>query len=435
MTTKLFWDYYEFTGDKKYLKEVTYPAILGMSKFLSKVVKDTAGLLLASPSYSPEQRSIVDNLHYKTIGCAFDQQMIFENHNDVLKAAKMINDNDAFLLTIQNQLPKLDPVQMGWSGQIKEYREEKYYGELVADKKHRHTSQLVGLYPGTIINSNTPAWLDAAKLSLNNRGDKATGWAMAHRLNLWARAKEGNRAYDLLKAVLQNATLNNLWDNCPPFDVDGNFGTTAGVAEMLLQSHEGFIDLLPAIPQQWATGSYKGLLARGNFEVGAKWENNQATQFTIKSNIGGTCKLKYYNIEKAIVKNAAGKVVNVFSNKRDFIEFKTKAGDQFTIIKIQSYKKVSNPSNLVIKETKPQSTIIQWDKSADAVAYNVYAHYKSSPDYTLIKKNLTATNFECDTKELSTVKYGLLRVTAVDKVGRESSGVIVTIEAKEKDKN
>ena len=174
-------------------------------------------------------------------------------------------------------------VQVGFSGQIKEFREENFYGEI-AEYNHRHISQLVGLYPGTLINSTTPAWMDAAKVSLNLRGDKSTGWAMAHRLNAWARTKDGNRTYSIYQTLLKNGTLNNLWDTHPPFQIDGNFGGTAGVSEMLLQSHEGYIAPMPAIPDAWAQGSYRGLVARGNFTVGADWSNGQADQFTITSN-------------------------------------------------------------------------------------------------------------------------------------------------------
>lgn len=426
MTTKLFWDYYEFTGDRKILKEITYPALLGMSKFLAKVVVDTAGLLLTYPSYSPEQRWQKVKDHYKTTGSAFDQQMIYENHLDVLKAAKQLGNNDAFLSVIQAQLPRLDPVQVGWSGQIKEYREENYYGEI-GDPQHRHTSQLVGLYPGTLINATTPAWLDAAKESLNGRGDKATGWGMAHRLNLWARTKDGDRAYALYHALLQKGTLDNLWDTHPPFQIDGNFGGTAGVAEMLLQSHEGFIDLLPALPHQWKTGFYAGLVARGNFEVSAKWADGQASKFIITSNVGGFCKLKYPAIDQATIKNAAGKPINGVSEKRDFVEFDTKAGDVFTITGIPASKKVSNPSNLVIKEQQGEKIVIQWDKSPDAVTYNIYTHVGDSPDYTLIQSNYTATTAEHKIAEIKAAKHGTLRVTAVDKTGRESSGLTVQV--------
>jgi hypothetical protein len=405
--------------------------MLGMSKFLSKVVIDTAGVLLASPSYSPEQRSAVDNLHYKTTGSAFDQQMIFESHNDVLKAAKILKDSNPFLAVIKKQLPKLDPIQVGWSGQVKEYREEKYYGELVQDPKHRHTSQLVGLIPGTMINSTTPAWLDAAKVSLNRRGDKATGWGMAFRLNLWARTKDGERSYLLYKTLLQKCVLDNLWDTHPPFQIDGNFGGTAGVAEMLLQSHEGFIDLLPAIPAVWSKGSFNGLLARGNFEIAAQWENNQATGFTVKSNIGGICKLKYFNISKAVVENASGKPVTLLAKQTDFISFNTKPGEVYFITSIPGYKKITNPSGLSIKENSNNNIIVTWNKSPDAVGYNVYVHFGDAPGYTLIRSKTNALAITYKIPAEKVLEHCILKVAAVDKAGRESSGIRVNVTGKE----
>ncbi|HTL07254.1 MAG TPA: hypothetical protein VL307_03315, partial [Chitinophagaceae bacterium] len=424
LTTKLFWDYYDFTRDKKVLKELAYPALLGMSKFLSKVVIDTAGLLLTSPSYSPEQRSKVDNQYYKTTGAAFDQQMIFENHRDVLKAAAILGTHDSLLTVLKAQLPLLDPVQVGWSGQVKEYREETYYGDGVADPRHRHTSQLVGLYPGTQINSNTPAWLDAAKLSLNRRGDKATGWAMAFRLNLWARTKDGDRAYHLLQSLLQNGTLENLWDKHPPFQIDGNFGGTAGIAEMLLQSHEGFIHLLPALPKAWANGAFHGLVARGAFEVSAQWTAGNATSVHIKSMKGEVCRLRYYNIQRAIVTSKSGKAIKL-EKTRDAISFKTIEGETYSITQIPVFNKVANPSNLLVEKNTADLVTVKWERSPNAVRYNLYTHFGNDPGYTLVKANITANVFQY--KKTLSSQHFIIRLTAVDATGRESEGVTMVV--------
>lgn len=184
LTTKLFWDYYDFTRNEDILENITYPALSSMAKLLTKVVEPIDGKYLTTNSASPEQ--VENGTYYQTIGCAFDQQMIWENNNDTLKAAELLGKNDAVLDTIREQINLLDPVLVGYSGQVKEYREEDYYGEI-GEYNHRHISQLVGLYPGTSINASTPAWMDAAKATLNLRGDESTGWAMAHRLNVWAR--------------------------------------------------------------------------------------------------------------------------------------------------------------------------------------------------------------------------------------------------------
>lgn len=426
LTTKLFWDYYEFSGDKKLLKAHCYPALLGMSEFLSKTVIDTLGFLLASPSASPEQEVRDSNgksHYYITTGCAFDQQMIYENHADVLKAAQIIKDKSPLLPKLKTQLSSLDPVQVGNSGQIKEYREEKFYGEI-GEYNHRHISNLVGLYPGTIINSNTPAWLDAARVTLNQRGDQSTGWAMAHRLNLWARIKDGDRAYALLQTLLKKGTMNNLWDTHPPFQIDGNFGGTAGIAEMLLQSHEGFIHPLAALPQSWSKGSFRGLLARGNFEVSAVWEKSQATRVIIHSKIGGICKLKYFNVNEAIISNFSGKKVSVKTRKADYIEFETSPEETYLVSSIPVYRKIVPPSNLKINHQSGNEKItLSWDESPDASTYRVYKLVGNSPDYQLIQSGVKTNSFESLVSAPVKNDPCIFRVTAVDKTGRESEGV------------
>jgi alpha-L-fucosidase 2 len=429
VTTKLFWDYYEFTGDKKILKDVSYPAILGMAQFLSKVLVEKDDLLLASPSYSPEQRSRVDKLHYQTIGSAFDQQTIYENHNDALKAAAILGDDNPTIATITSQIGKLDPVRTGWSGQIKEFREEKYYGELVADPKHRHTSQLIGLMPGTMINSQTPAWLEAAQESLNRRGDKSTGWGTAFRMNMWARTKDGERTYQLYQTLLSKGTLDNLWDTHPPFQIDGNFGGTAGVAEMLLQSHEGFIDLLPALPAAWNKGSFQGLVARGNVEVSANWSKGKAESVSLRSNIGGTITLHYPGVDKAAVTDSKNKPVKADTTRADFISFPSQAGGVYQITNIPVIQKVAAPSELTAKLQSNGKVQLEWEKSADAVSYKVYGHFKEdAPDYRLIASDVSAPSYVFEGSDLQADKHGIFRVTAVDKNGRESRGVRVVVE-------
>lgn len=418
-TAKLFWDQFDFTQDLSALKSTDYPTMLGMATFLSKVVKEKDGLLLADPSASPEQK--VNNKNYETIGCAFDQQMIYENHVDVLKAAKLLSSNDATIATLKSQLNKLDPIQVGWSGQIKEYREEKKYGDI-GEYHHRHISQLVGLYPGTIINSSTPAWIDAAKVTLNERGDVSKGWSMAHRMNLWARVKDGNRAFKLYQDLLQQGTYDNLWDAHPPFQIDGNFGGTAGVAEMLLQSHQGYIEPLAALPLSWANGSYKGLIARGNFEVDAGWENGSATSFSIKSRAGQVCKIYYPNINRAILKDQFGKLVPYQKLGENLISFNTKKGQFFRVSSIPKFKKIAPPKNLTIKEK--EDIALDWEISIEAKTYSIYIALDHSPIYKLLADKVTSASFIFKSEALNNAERGTLKVVAVDKNNQESEGAL-----------
>lgn len=296
LTTKLFWDYYDFTRDKTVLKNVVYPLLEGMSCFLSKTVVKEGEEYLAYPSASPEQ--CIDGIfpnYYLTKGCMFDQQMIYECYRDTQKAADILQVESDIQEVIERQISHLTPVLIGESGQIKEYREEVYYGEI-GEKKHRHISQMVALMPGQTIHKDTPEWLEAAKYTLTQRGDESTGWAMAHRLNAWARIGDGEHAYVILRNLLSKGTTTNLWDIHPPFQIDGNFGGTAGIAEMLLQSHGGFIELLPAIPVSWESGSFQGLVARGNFVTDVRWEAGLVMEVPIRSRAGETCEIRYPGI-------------------------------------------------------------------------------------------------------------------------------------------
>ena len=329
LTSKLFWDYYEFTQDTVYLAETGYPALLGMSQFLSKTLKPTKnGLLLVAPSASPEQKHMGEN--YISKGTTFDQGLVWETYNDLLKASKIIGTNDDFINTVRNQINKLDPIIIGASGQIKEFREEEKYGDI-GDPKHRHVSHLCPIYPGTLINSNKPTWTEAVSIVLDLRGNKTTGWAMAHRMNIRARTKEAEKAHEVYSLFLKERTLPNLWTVHPPFQIDGNLGTMAGVAEMLIQSHENFIELLPALPKAWETGSYNGLVARGNFELSVNWKKSKISSFKVLSKSGGKCSIKYKDIEGAQIKDNEGKIVLHTFKSDNIIEFNTSKLSEYFI--------------------------------------------------------------------------------------------------------
>ncbi|MCL2406945.1 MAG: glycoside hydrolase family 95 protein [Defluviitaleaceae bacterium] len=313
LTAKMFWDYYDYTRDTDILRNMSYPILSGVSRFLSKSVIEKDGFLLVHPSASPEislqnENGVFAGRHYTTTGCAFDQQMIYENHKDTINAAEILGIEDETVRVAKEQISRFDPIIIGGSGQIKEYREEDEYGEI-GDPNHRHISHLKGLFPGQLITSDTPEWVEAAKVTMHRRGDKSTGWAMAFRMLCWARTKSGQRAYELFQSLLKVGTLTNLWDTHPPFQIDGNYGGTAGVAEMLLQSNGNIVEPLPALPPAWGSGAYDGLVARGNLEIGCAWDNGMLTKLTVKPRVSGTFQIRYPRIGSAKIVDANGKII------------------------------------------------------------------------------------------------------------------------------
>lgn len=293
MTSLLFWDYYDYTRDLDFLREFGYPALRDMSVFFSRMLEKIDGKMLVFDSASPE------NYHnggpYHTTGCAFDQQMIYENDKRTLQAAEILGIEKPILDEIRARLPLLDPVLIGDSGQVKEYREETTYGSI-GDPRHRHVSHLMGLYPGTLINRETPEWLDGAKITLDGRGDRIGigGWPLIHRLLLRARTCEPQKALDLIHSFMIDV-MENLWANHRVFQIEGNLGYVAGVCEMLMQSQAGYIEFLPTLPEEWKNGSFEGLVARGAFVVDCEWKNGIVERFSVVSEKGARLFVKIPN--------------------------------------------------------------------------------------------------------------------------------------------
>ena len=293
------WEHYLYTGDREYLKKV-YPALKGASRFFltTMIEEPTNGYLVTAPTSSPENEFIMDGRRVSIcMGPTMDNQIIRELFTNTLGAAEILGETD-MTEEIEDALKKLAPHKISPDGYLMEWMED--YTE--ADIHHRHVSHLYGLHPSNQISpSRTPELAEACRVTLNRRGDEATGWSRAWKMNFWARLGDGNRALKLFRSLLEpspagygaiSGTYPNLFCSHPPFQIDGNFGGAAGIGEMLLQSHEGFINILPALPEEWSEGSLRGFKVRGGATIDLSWKDGRPTEMTVTGGWADTLKIK-----------------------------------------------------------------------------------------------------------------------------------------------
>jgi alpha-L-fucosidase 2 len=314
------WEHYLFTGDKKFLKEQAYPLMKGAAQFMLHWLMDdpVSAWLVTNPSTSPENTIKVNGKEYDmAMASTMDMSIIRELFTAPIKTTETLNIDAAFRERLVKAKQQLYPYHIGRNGQLQEWFKD--WDD--PNDKHRHISHLFGLYPGSQLTLNsTPELAAAAKQSLIERGDVSTGWSMAWKINWWARLHDGDHAYKILSAAFAfidptkekaqmsgGGTYPNLFDAHPPFQIDGNFGATAGITEMLLQSHDGQLSLLPALPTAWKNGQVSGIKARGNFTVAISWKDGKILQGKIISNLGGKCRIRTNEPVKLVGSGAAGK--------------------------------------------------------------------------------------------------------------------------------
>ena len=302
------WEHYAFGGDKKYLSKTAYPLMKGAAEFLLQwLQKDPeTGYWITNPSTSPENRfRYIDKEGKKQNGeisrsSGMDLGLAWDLLTNCIEASTVLDTDKAFRQQCMDVRANLQPFRIGSKGQLLEW--DKEFEET--DPNHRHVSHLFALHPGRqIIPEQQPELAAACQRTLEIRGDGGTGWAMAWKINFWARLHDGNHAFGMLKnglryvdatqvSVRGGGTYANLFDAHPPFQIDGNFGGTAGITEMLLQSHAGYIHLLPALPDNWQSGSIKGVRARGGFTIDMEWKESRITRLSVTSHSGGTCRIR-----------------------------------------------------------------------------------------------------------------------------------------------
>ena len=331
--------------EKEFLKNTAYPLTKGAAEFFADwLIDDGKGRLVTPVGVSPENWFITPGGERTALsmGPTMDMAIIRETFERTIQMSEMFNLDTDFRKELEDKLAKLLPYQIGSRGQLQEWM----YDFKEQDPQHRHLSHLYGFYPGDQITPDkTPELFKAVEQTLNLRGDAATGWSMGWKINCWARLLDGNHAYEIIRNLFNpvqfgpkkrngGGLYSNLLDACPPFQIDGNFGYAAGVAEMLMQSHAGFIQLLPALPDVWSEGNVSGLKARGNFEIAMQWKQGSLSEATILSVKGNECRLR--TAVPVTIKQGSKEIASsspVTSNGKEYYEavFATTAGTSYRV--------------------------------------------------------------------------------------------------------
>ncbi|EHK2346917.1 glycoside hydrolase N-terminal domain-containing protein [Clostridium perfringens] len=414
------WEHYKFTDDKDYLRENIYPIMKEAAQFWTQFLveythSDGKTYLVSSPSYSPEHGP-------RTVGTTFDQELIWQLFTDTIKASETLGIDEEFRAELENKRERLLKPQIGKHGQVQEWKDD------IDDpnNNHRHISHLVGLYPGTQINQkDTKELYEAAKVTMNHRGDGGTGWSKANKINLWARLLDGDRAHRLLENQLTTSTLENLFDTHPPFQIDGNMGAVSGMAEMLVQSHLGTINPLPALPTAWEDGSFDGLKARGNFEISANWNNNSLNLLKIKSGSGNDCYLEYPGITEAIITDANGNKITPEVVSENVVKFPTEVNGEYKV-EGMPMEKPEKVNGLKALRNGDNSVSLKWNKTKFAEGYDVYR--KGEWDFELIAEDVKTEEFIDENAPLNDSYSYLYYVVAKNSEGLGEASEKVAVE-------